>query len=238
VGTPEWPNLPLPRAITVADERGRPDYGSFDYSSSSVTGESATSFDGYINGNSIGGTPYAMIETVASEDVDEDPFVLVNHFPGALSGLYGAASSTDPIDVETDGDSNKTSISLRYTFAFYSINSSSVPFFTANDFSNYADEGEAIQNDPHLANVREEDVEGDSQGNSVLVMNNADGYPNVVANGASSPAAKRYGALRNIADDHPAVITTTAGFKVDVTNESSTAGATGDSNTGASGGGQ
>jgi hypothetical protein len=239
VGTPEWPNLPLPRPLTVADERGRPDYGSFDYNSTSdVTGGSATSYDTYINGNSIGGTPYAMIETVNQPNVDEDPLVLANHFPGALSGLYGAASGTDPLDADTDGETKETTVTLRYTFAFYSINSGTVQYFTANDFSSYADAGEAIQNDPHLEHVRQSDVEEDGGGNSVLVMNNEDGYPNVVAAGANTAASKRYGALRNVADDHPAVISTKAAFKVTVTNEGAGAGATGSSNTGATGGGQ
>ena len=239
----------LPRPIQVVNELGRPDYDN------PGSGGYPTSKDAYLSGTSVGSADdayrdldngrRALAQGEAAEfgnsSLQPDNggnLPLVNNYPGAESGYYGAASGTDQFDVGKDDTSESTMVELRYTFALYTINEGNLESFTENDLNGYNDIDEAVRQDPHLDNVRRSDIESDGQGNSVLVMDGEDGYPSITDEGAGSAADNDYDALQAIADDHPAVISTTSEFMVDVENEAADSGASGDSNTGASGGGQ
>ena len=243
----------LPRPIEVVNELGRPDYEgtvAFDDHPQSVD---ATT---YLRGDSVGTADNATIhldnwrlsrgagdpiETgssslAGSPDGDAD-LPLVNNFPGAESGYYGATADTSQMDVDDDGTSDTDSVEIRYTFALQSLNEGSVEFFVAGDFSgDYGGDVEtAVRNDPHLENVRPSDV---NAGNSGLVMDGEDGYPSITDHGASSASANVYDAYQAIADAHPAVVSTTATFDVTVDNQPADAGATGGTGASAEGGGQ
>lgn len=239
----------LPRPIQIANELGRPDYSSASGYPSGV--------DSYLGGESVGSADAAYetldngriakpegepAETGSSSLTDSGGSLpLVNNYPGAESGYYGAASGTDQFDTDQDDSSTTTTVELRYTFALQTINEKAVKnyeSFIQNSYSSYSSVDEAARADPHLENVRPSDIKSDSNGNSILVMDGNDGYPSITDNGAGSPAANNYDALQAVADQHPAVISTTAAFDVTVENEKAESGATGNSNPGASGGGQ
>lgn len=236
----------LPRAIQIANELGRPEYDNADYAD--INGVTA---DSYLAGNSVGGADeaYTYLDDgeiaktegssaeFGSSDLNNNKgdLPLVNNFPGAASGYYGAVTDTERFDVGTDSTSKTTTVTLRYTFALQTVNESSVQYFTENDFGNYSGVDDAVRNDPQFENVRPSDV---NSGNSVLVMNAEDGYPDITNNGAGDPAANNYDAYQTVAGNHPAVISTETSFPVTVENEAAEATATGDSNTNASGGGQ
>lgn len=242
----------LPRPIEVVNELGRPDYeGSAafdDYSPASATtyleGSSmgpadgaTTNLDTWVLSREDGGPIETGSSSLASSpDADAD-LPLVNNFPGAESGYYGAAGDTERLDVEADGTSDADTVEVRYTFALQTLNESAVPFFVTGDFDgDYGGDTEtAVREDPHLDDVRPSDV---VSGNSQLAMDGSDGYPSVTNNGAGSPAENNYPAYRAIANAHPAVVSTTARFAVTVANETADSGATGSSGTGAEGGGQ
>lgn len=206
----------LPRPIVVANEAGRPDYEGADYSS--MGGVDAAS---YLGGSSLGGADQAEQELV-----DGQGLPLVNNFPGAASGYYGAATDTTPLDQPVDGENKSTTIRLRYTFALYTVNSGMQGYLPDSLGSGWQE---------HL---RSSDIQEDGQGNSVLVMNAEDGYPDIGNNGAGSPAEKNYSALHAIADNHPAVMKSSPAFAVSVENQAASSSGSGSSNTGASGGGQ
>lgn len=243
----------LPRPIEVVNELGRPDYeGStaFDDHPQSVDSTS------YLNGDSVGTADNATkhlddwvlsreegdpIETGDSSfqnepDADAD-LPLVNNFPGAESGYYGAADNTERFDVEEDGQSDTDTVQIRYTFAFQTLDEGSVQYFVSGDFANdYGSDVEtAVREDPHLENVRPADV---VSGNSEFVMDGSDGYPSITNNGATSTSANDYSAYQAVAGSHPAAISTTTQFAVTVDNETADSGVTGDSGSGAEGGGQ
>ncbi|MHB9286909.1 hypothetical protein ACKVMT_07685 [Halobacteriales archaeon Cl-PHB] len=205
------PQYPIPRPIDVVNEKGRPDYSNLNFPGG-VTEET------FLEGDSVG----------KASDYDSTTEPLVNNFPGAAAGYYGAAINTDNFDVPKDGSSDSDRVELRYTFALYTVNSSMLSYAQDSVGSGWYE------------HVRQSDVQSDSQGNSVLVMNGEDGYPDLTAHDSriGSPAAKHYPSLRSIAGGHPAAITETTEFTVTVENQAADAGATGDSNTGASGGGQ
>ncbi|EMA00670.1 hypothetical protein SAMN05443574_10190 [Haloarcula vallismortis] len=251
---------PLPRPIEVVNELGRPDYENADYSD--INGVDASS---YLAGNSMGGANSAYSNLDSGElsrteggaveygdsslDDNGGTLPLVNNFPGAESGYYGAADDTSRFDVDEDGASDTDTVEIRYTFALQRLNTGSanlgddpsgigytpVSSFTQNPLSDYSTIEEAVREDPHLENVRPEDV---NTGNSELVMDGTDDYPSITNNGANSAASNVYDAYQAIADSHPAVISTTAQFTVTVTNEAGDSGVTGDTSAGASGGGQ
>jgi hypothetical protein len=194
----------LPRALTVAGDGkfGKPDYDAIDYSQlGGVTKES------YFGGNSIGGAPSAMID--AGEP-------LSNHFPGANSGAYGAAAGTSELDHEADGGTDATTVRLRYTFELLTVNTS---------MKNYV--GDPLGTG-WFENVRSSDVREDSMGNSVLVMNGEDGYPDI-SGGDYGAGSQDYDELQ-AARQHPGIMVEQAAFNVRVKNEGSKTGVTGQSN--------
>jgi len=251
---------PLPRPIEVVNELGRPDYDSADYSN--IGGVDAST---YLAGNSMGGADSAYSNLDSGElsrtegsaveygdsslDDNGGTLPLVNNFPGAESGYYGAADDTSRFDVDEDGASDTDTVEIRYTFALQRLNTGSadlgddpsnigytpVSSFTQNPLSDYSTIEEAVRADPWLENVRPEDV---NTGNSELVMDGTDGYPSITNNGANTAASNVYDAYQAIADSHPAVISTTAQFTVTVTNEAGDSGVTGSTGAGTSGGGQ
>jgi hypothetical protein len=205
----EGSSEPAARPIEVVNEIGRPDYADEtfpDYPSGVDTSS-------YLGGGSIG---------TASQNYDTIGSQLVNNFPGADAGYYGAAINTDNFDVPEDGTSDTDTVEIRYTFAFYT------PTFAEGQLDS-----------EWYENVRPSDLQEDN-GNSKLVMDGEDGYPSVTdAEGVDSQASNNYDALQSIADSHPSVITTTTSFGVTVENqESGTTIANGSTNTDAEGGGQ
>lgn len=226
----------LPRAIEVVNEFGRPDYENADFSSHPASAST------YLAGNSVGSADAATEqldnwEISGPEGVPPDDgsssldgpngdLPLVNNFPGAESGYYGAAQGTEHFDVDEDGTSDTDTVQIRYTFALQTINQSMLG--AVGD-----DVGEGW-----LEYVRQDDVREDD-GNSVLVMNGEDGYPDITQHGANSPASVHYDAYQAVAGNHPSVVSTTSQFTVSVTNEASSSTVTsGDSGTGAEGTGQ
>lgn len=221
----------LPRPVEVVNELGRPDYESASGYGGGVDADS------YLAGNSVGTADDATLNLdngrlslpAGSEpeygesnlgEIDGS-LPLVNNFPGAESGYYGAAADTDDFDVGSDGESSTNTVEVRYTFALLTLNTAedglgTVQYFTENDHDSVE---AAVQNDPHLENVRESDV---VTGNSELVMDGSDGYPSVTNNGAGSAASKVYEAYQNIEDSHPAALSSTVSFDVTVQNETAT----------------
>lgn len=210
----DWPNLLLPRAITVADERGRPDYEAFF--------EDESKHGMYVGGNSIGNAPVEMMEAA---DGPDDPLALVNHFPGAASGVYGAAAGTDGLDNDDEDTTSATTVSLRYTFELLTVNRSMVNLV-----------GDAV-GENWFGNVERSDLQEDN-GNSVLVMNGEDGYGDLFGDDdgdgtAYGTASQDYGELRALAGSHPGIMVEGASFDVKAVNEKADTGVTGSSNAGA-----
>lgn len=203
------------RPLEVVNETGRPDYSGIDFDA-----QGRTSLQTFMEGDSMGSAS-------AYADIPE----LVNNFPGTDAGYYGSAINTDNFDVPEDGQTDSDTVELRYTFALYTAN-----------WASAQEDGEGVTGGGWMENVRPEDLQTDSQGNSVLVMNGEDGYPDITTQGnrIQSPAAVHYPTLQSIAGDHPSVVTTTTSFPVTVTNEKAESGGglQGQSNTGAEGSGQ
>ncbi|RLM59825.1 hypothetical protein DVK02_03610 [Halobellus sp. Atlit-31R] len=227
----------LPRPIEVVNEFGRPDYENADF------GDHPTSASTYLAGSSMGAADAATEyldswELSGPEDVPvgtgdsslpgpNGDLPLVNNFPGAEAGYYGAAQSTDHFDVDEDGASDTDTVQIRYTFALQSMNSS-MRGFLSDDF------GEGW-----LEYVRSDDVVEDGSGNSVLLMNGTDGYPDITNRGANGPGSIDYDAYQSVASDHPSVISTTSQFTVTVKNETASSTVSGGgSGTGAEGTGR
>lgn len=206
---------PNARPIEVVNEAGRPDYQNLDYSYAG--GVDAQSF---LAGNSLGGAG-----DVASANPNAP---LVNNFPGADAGYYGAVIDTDNFDVPKDGTSDKDEVELRYTLAFYTVNWPLKGWYSGDPVGT-----------GWMENVRQSDLQVDGQGNSKLVMDGTDGYPSVTNNGANSPASIHYDALQAIAGSHPSVVVDETSFMANVINEQAqTKNTNGTSATGASGKGQ
>jgi hypothetical protein len=240
---------PLPRPIEVVNELGRPDYENADvnypnghesYLAGNSVGSADDAYSELDNGN-LSRTAGGEIETGDSSLTDNGGTLpLVNNFPGAESGYYGAADDTSRFDVDEDGASDTDTVEIRYTFALQTLTEGDVPYFTGSNFDeNYSSAEDpvdtAVREDSWLENVRPADV---NTGNSELVMDGTDGYPSITNNGANTAASNVYDAYQAIADSHPAVISTTAQFTVSVTNAAGDSGVTGDTGAGASGGGQ
>lgn len=123
------------------------------------------------------------------------------------NGIYEQAGTVDRFFNETDGTTESTEVTLRYTISFHAPNSSIA--------SGY--------------DIPESDVSEQSP----LVMADADDVSSPITNYPDE--AIPYGVLQDNADGHPAVLTTTSTFNVSVENEPTSTGGDGDSNTGASG---
>lgn len=206
-------NTPQPRPIEVVNEIGLPEYGS-----ETFPDDSSVDTTSYLEGDSIGS---------ATQTYDQIGDQIVNNFPGTDAGYYGAAIDTTHFDVDEDGATDADTVELRYTFAFYTVNWLDASWY----------EGDPV-GEGWMEHVRESDLQ-ESNGNSHLVMDGEDGYPSVTDHpDVSSRASNHYEALQNMAGQHPAVISTTTSFAVETTNEATDAGATGDSGSGAEGGGQ
>jgi len=136
-----------PHPLVVADENGRPDYASFDFS-----GINGVDYASYMDGTSIGGADnYSDPAVVGSE-------VVQNNFPDVDAGYYGAAMGTDALDNGVDGTQRNTTVYLRYTFELQRPNDSQV--------------GGSTLGSGAWEHVRPEDVDS---GNSEIVMNGEDG---------------------------------------------------------------
>lgn len=146
-----------------------------------------------------------------------DNYDFVNNFEGADAGYYGAAIDTSHFDVPTDGNSDSDTVELRYTFAL----------LTVNDSWRTADYAGA---DSWFADVPSDEV---TTGHSVLAMEGDGEYPSVTEHGAGSPSSKYYPAYHALADEHPAVLSDTISFAVNVQNELSATGGDGSTNAGA-----
>lgn len=142
--------------------------------------------DGFFNGTSVGG------------DVPEDGFE---------NGIYGQAGTVGRFFNETDGTTESTEVTLRYTISFHAPNSSIASGYDIP-------ESDVSETSP-LVMAGSDDV------NSPITSYSADVIP--------------YNVLQNNADGHPAVLTTTSTFNVSVENEPTSTGGDGSSNTGASG---
>lgn len=202
-------STPKARPIEVVNEIGRPEY-------ESETFQDYTSVDtqSYLEGDSIGS---------ADQTFDKIGGQIVNNFPGADAGYYGAAIDTRHLDVDKDGSSDSDTVELRYTFAFYTPT-----------FASPSEVGTGW-----FENVRTSDLQKDN-GHSALVMNGEDGYPDITNQQTfvDSEASNHYESLRRMAPEHPSVTVVKSSFTVETVNETSDSGATGDSNTGAEGAGQ
>lgn len=195
--------------IRVITEEGRPNYEGVDYGGSS--------YENYIDGNSIGNNIGDVVEGVDQKYVED----------GALqNGYYGAVADTDEFDSTTDGDTESTDITLRYVVGFYSVDRSVVG---VDDGATVTEED--VSSD-WFSDVSADEVEGDN-GNSVFLMNGTDGYPSLNDAGDGefdSPSTNDYGQLYALADEHPAALADNTRFTVSVTNEPSSTDGSGESN--------
>jgi hypothetical protein len=196
--------------LVVADETGKPDYSSFDFS-----GVSGVDLGSYLDGTSLGSASnYSDSAVIGSE-------VVQNNFPDIDAGYYGAAMGTDALDNDADGTQQNTTLYLRYTFELQRPNESQV-----GDLSNL---GSGVWEHVQESDVNTVGESGNTQGNSEIVMNGEDGNY-----GFSTPSGIPYDDLQ-AHPDHIGILVATAAFNVNVRNEESSSSVTGSSNTGASG---
>jgi hypothetical protein len=230
------------RALSVVDTEGRPDYASADGVSPGFDDIGGVDSASYLGGGSVGSADDAAIyldekDSGSSLPLEKGLLPLVNNYPGAESGYYGAASDTLPFDNPDDGTVKTTQVTLRYTFALLSPNDSFIQWGSDDPvgegwFSNLREDN------LNYSGHSDSDVQQDSQGNSVLVQNDEDGYPNLADGPGGSAASNNYDGLQQIASDHPAVFFNEVTFDVDVENEQATLTPNGDTNPTSSGAGQ
>ncbi|MFC7176950.1 hypothetical protein [Halosegnis marinus] len=206
--------------LVVADEQGRPDYANYDFGS--ISGN--ITYESFMNGTSIGG---ADDYPGAHEDGGWQ-----NNYWDVDAGYYGAASDTTPFNETTDGETKTTDVTLRYTFEFQRPNLSQLKYRV--DFANY-DGPEAGATQFTELSVAEqkrfaaEQIDGLEEsdiddGNSKLVMNGEDGFPEF-----GTPSGLSYSQIRDNADAHPGLLSATTTFTVSVTNKASSSDSTGTS---------
>jgi len=195
--------------LVIADEDGKPDYSSADWDSYGPASENS-----YMSGVSMGSASEAE-DFLVGEDL-----VLQNNYPDINSGYYGAASDTSVLDHGADGESDDTTVVLRYTFELQRPNKSWAKLRTGLD----SDSKEDLA--AELDGIQASDIDG---GNSKIVMNGEDGNTNF-----NNPAGIPYANLQANADSHVGILSTTATFKVTAKNEAAESGVTGSSNTNAS----
>jgi len=215
--------------LVIADPNGRPDYASIDFSS--IGGVDLASF---LDGTSMGG----------ADNYPNNGVVLQNNFPSENAGYYGAAADTVPFDNENDatggGSTETTDVVLRYTIELQRPNFGQLEcrVSSSSDLSlpsGYSDLSDAEKKDV-LADLVDGVLASDIDvGNSAIVMNGEDGYASFddYNDGAGIP----YDVLQDN-DSHVGIIVETATLTVDVTNEGSQSGSTGNSNEAAGDNGQ
>lgn len=198
--------------LVVADNHGRPDYSSIDFSS--IGGVDLSTF---LNGVSVGS---ADNYPGAHEDGGHQ-----NNYWDISAGYYGAADDTSVLDNPNDGGSKKeTEVKLRYTFELQRPNLSQLKYHPAiggsydatNTSEQIAEAADAIDW------VEESDIDA---GNSKIVMNGEDGNYNF-----SDPAGIPYGALQTRDGEHVGILENVASVTVTAKNEASDSGVTGSSN--------
>lgn len=201
--------------LVVADEQGKPDYSSIDFSS--IGGVDLASF---LDGTSIG--------SASNYPGASEPNGHQNNYPDIDAGYYGAAADTSTLDNEVDGSLKSTNVYLRYTFELQRPNLSQLSFEV--DFSGLSTDAQKKQKAADELDWLE--VEDIDAGNSSIVMNGEDGNTNFGPNFANGTGIT-YAALRNNAGNHVGIVSTTASFTVRARNQGSDSGVTGTSNTGA-----
>ncbi|UVE51446.1 hypothetical protein KU306_06095 [Haloferax larsenii] len=194
---------PVPRPLDVFNKAGRPDYESVadgDYPAGSQAS--------YLDGTSMG--PASDAESML---VDGQGLPLVNNFPGANAGYYGAAGDVSQFrDTTEDEQKKETRVFLRYTFELQRPN---------GDPSTGAFSGFGIPA-----------ADFDS-GNSRIVYPSGElGNYDFEGNGYTASGLS-YATLQNFADQHVGITVATTDFTVKVGNETSEVGVTGTSGTGA-----
>jgi hypothetical protein len=202
--------------LVVADEQGRPDYSSIDFTS--ITGVDLTSF---LDGTSIGG---ADDYPGAHEDGG-----FQNNYWDIDAGYYGAADGTSALDNPNDGGSNKaTDVKLRYTFELQRPNLSQLKYHPniGGSYNATTDSEQIAEAAAAIDWVEESDIDAD---NSKIVMNGEDGNTNF-----SNPSGIPYDNLQANDGNHVGILEDTATFTVTVKNEASDSGVTGSSNSDAS----
>lgn len=203
--------------IRLITEAGKPNYA--DYLSESQ-------YEQYIDGNSMGNTFPTVLEEASDEYTES-----YGEYSVLQNGYYGAVADTSFYDVSEDGERETNPVDIRYVVGFYTVNEAVVSAEPSSDGSTE----DALDTD-WFSDVRPSDVQS-SNGNSLLVMNGEDGYPDITAGEGTSPATNDYSALYGI-KEHPAVLTDETRFNVAVQNEASSAGGSGSNNGDVSGGGQ
>lgn len=201
--------------LVVADELGRPDYSSLSF-------PSGVDLSSFLDGTSIGSaSDYPGAHQVGGHQ---------NNYHDIDAGYYGAAADTSALDNDSDGTAQPTNVYLRYTFELQRPNLSQLSFHPDVDFSGLSTDQE--KKEEAAASVDWVEVEDIDAGNSAIVMNGEDGNTNFGPNHANGTGIS-YAALRNNADGHVGILSTTAKFVVTTVNEESDSGVTGSSNPGA-----
>lgn len=202
--------------LVVADEQGKPDYSSIDFSS--LGGIDLQSF---LDGTSIGS---ASDYPGAHEDGG-----FQNNYHDVDAGYYGAAADTSAFDNDQDDSSKTTQVFIRYTFELQRPNLSQLKFRVQDQsaFEALDAEGQKQMAAEEISGLQVEDID---DGNSALVMNGEDGYPSV-----GDGTGISYEQLRTIAPNHPGVLVEEASFNVRVRNEQAQSSGSGSTNAGASG---
>jgi len=209
--------------LRIADDDGRPDYESFDFSNLG-----GGDYASYMDGTSMGGAD----EYTEDGAVDIKEEVLQNNDPDTDAGYYGAATETAPFDNDNDnggdGSTEDTRVVLRYTIELQRPNIGLLDWKWFADHDNYDtswdNDRKAEYAENHVEGVKASDIDF---GNSKIVMNGEDGYHEF-----DNPAGIPYGGLQSH-PNHIGVMTDKTEFYVTVENEGSDAGTDGDSNTGA-----
>ena len=212
--------------LVIADDDGKPDYATMDF---------VGTLDSYLDGTSMG----------SADEYPNNGVVLQNNFPEANAGYYGAASDTVPFDNDDDnagaGTTETTEVTLRYTLELlrpnlsqlknrmdYPVEHDGGTLEDSDDFQALDDAVAKQVAASQIDGLEESDIDA---GYSAIVMNGEDGYTDF--GGYSGGSGIPYNVLRNN-DDDVGIIVETATVTVDVTNEGSDSGATGDSNGNAS----
>ncbi|QSG05303.1 hypothetical protein HSR121_0955 [Halapricum desulfuricans] len=202
--------------LVVADEQGRPDYSSIDFTS--IDGVDLNSF---LNGTSIGS---AADYPGAHQDGGHQ-----NNYWDIDAGYYGAADGTSALDNPNDGGSNKaTDVKLRYTFELQRPNLSQLKYHPAigGSYDGSTTSEQIAEAAEAIDWIEESDID---EGNSKIVMNGEDGNTNF-----SNPSGIPYDNLQANDGNHVGILENTATFTVTAKNEASDSGVTGSSNTNAS----